>query len=333
MAAPRASWKGFLTIAEVTLPVALYAAASSSERIALHTVNRTTGSRVHRQYVDLETGEPVEPDDQVKGYEVAKDQYVMLDPEEIAAATPASDKKLTVSAFVDVEEIDDIYLDRPYFLAPSDRSGDAAFQLICEGLRASGAAAIAGAVLFRRVRTLLIRAHEGGLAAATLRFDYQTRPAKEAFADVPSIKIKREMLDLAEHIIKTKQSVFDPASVSDRYEVSARRTGQGEARGAHDRGAKASEAPGGERPDDGAARKRQYRVRSRAPRNCEPRSLRRRSRARGGKRADDGARAVSRQAQFRCDARAEADDGAGAGRTQFRRPEARRAPVALRFPA
>ena len=163
--------------------------------------------------MDLETGEPVEPDDQVKGYEVAKDQYVMLDPEEIAAATPASDKKLTVSAFVDVEEIDDIYLDRPYFLAPSDRSGDAAFQLICEGLRASGAAAIAGAVLFRRVRTLLIRAHEGGLAAAALRFDYQTRPAKEAFADVPSIKIKREMLDLAEHIIKTKQSVFDPASV------------------------------------------------------------------------------------------------------------------------
>jgi DNA end-binding protein Ku len=219
MAAPRASWKGFLTIAEVTLPVALYAAASSSERIALHTINRATGSRVHRQYVDLETGEPVEPDDQVKGYEVGKDQYVMLDPEEIAAATPASDKKLTVSAFVDIEDIDDVYLDRPYFLAPSDRSGDAAFKLICEGLRASGAAAIAEAVLFRRVRTLLIRAHDRGLAASTLNFDYQVRPAKDAFSDVPSIKTKREMLDLAEHIIKTKQNVFDPASVSDRYEA------------------------------------------------------------------------------------------------------------------
>ncbi len=219
MAAPRASWKGFLTIAEVTLPVALYAAASSTERIALHTVNRTTGARVHRQYVDLQTGEPVEPGDQVKGYEVGKDQYVMLDPEEVAAATPASDKKLTVSAFVDIAEIDDVYLDRPYFLAPSDRSGDAAFKLICEGLRASGAAAIAEAVLFRRVRTLLIRAHDRGLAAATLNFDYQVRPAKEAFADVPSIKMKREMLELAEHIIKTKQGAFDPASVSDRYEA------------------------------------------------------------------------------------------------------------------
>jgi DNA end-binding protein Ku len=139
----------------------------------------------------------------------------MLDPEEIAAATPASDRKLTVSAFVDVEDIDDIYLDRPYFLAPSDRSGDAAFRLICDGLRASGAAAI----LFRGVRTLLIRAHDRGLAAATLNFDYQVRSTRDAFAEVPSIKTKREMLDLAEHIIKTKQGDFDPATVSDRYEA------------------------------------------------------------------------------------------------------------------
>jgi DNA end-binding protein Ku len=219
MAPPRASWKGFLTIAEVTVPVALYAAASSSERIALHTVNRATGNRLQRQYVDVSTGAAVEREDQVKGYEVGKDQYVMLDPEEVAAATPASDKKLTVSAFVDCGEVDDVYLDRPYFLAPSDRSGETAFQLIREGLRASAAAAIAEAVLFRRERTLLIRAYDGGLAANTLNFGYEVRAAKDAFADVPAIKIQREMLDLAEHIIKTKQGVFDPASVSDRYEA------------------------------------------------------------------------------------------------------------------
>ena len=219
MAPPRASWKGFLTIAEVTLPVALYAAVSSSERIVLHTVNRATGNRLQRQYVDASTGAAVEREDQVKGYEVSKDQYVMLDPEEIAAATPVSDKRLTVSAFVDCDEVDDVYLDRPYFLAPSDRSGETAFTLIRDGLRASAAAAIAEAVLFRRVRTLLIREHDGGLVANTLNFDYEVRAAKEAFADVPAIKIKREMLDLAEHIIKTKQGVFDPSSVSDRYEA------------------------------------------------------------------------------------------------------------------
>ncbi len=219
MAAPRANWKGYLTIAEVTLPVSLYAAASASDRIALHTVNRMTGSRVQRQYFDVETGEPVGPDDQVKGYEVGKDQFVILDEEEIAAATPTSDKKLTVSAFVAVDEIDDIYLDRPYFLAPSNRSGDAAFTLICEGLRVAGTAAVAQGVLFRRVRTLLIRPRDLGLAAATLNFNYQVRTADDAFAEVPSIKAKREMLDLAEHIIKTKQGDFDPGSVSDRYEA------------------------------------------------------------------------------------------------------------------
>ena len=219
MAPPRASWKGFLTIAEVTVPVALYAAASSSDRIVLNTVNRATGNRVQRQYVDAETGAPVEREDQVKGYEVGKDQYVMFDAEEIAAASPVSDKRLTVSAFVDCDEIDDVYLDRPYFLAPSDRSADTAFQLIREGLLSSGAAALAEAVLFRKVRTLLIRAHDRGLAASTLNFDYEVRAAKDAFADVPTIKIKREMLDLAEHIIKTKEGVFDPASVTDRYEA------------------------------------------------------------------------------------------------------------------
>jgi len=219
MAAPRASWKGFLKIAEVTCPVGLYAAVSSSERIVLHTVNRSTGSRVSRQYVDAATGAPVEADDQVKGYEVGKDEYVVLEPDEVAAAVPESDKQLTVSAFVDRGEIDDVYFDRPYFLAPSDRSGDEAFELIREGLRVSNTAAIAQAVLFRRMRTLLIRPFGSGLAATTLSFDYEVRSAKEPFADVPELKIKGEMLELAEHIIRTKQGEFDPSKFEDRYEA------------------------------------------------------------------------------------------------------------------
>jgi len=219
MAAPRASWKGFLKIAEVTCPVGLYAAVSSSERIVLHTVNRSTGSRVSRQYVDAASGEPVEGDDQVKGYEVGKDEYIVLEPEEIAAAVPENDKRLTVSAFVDRGEIDDVYFDRPYFLAPSDRSGDEAFELIREGLRVTNTAAIAQAVLFRRVRSLLIRPFGAGLAATSLHFDYEVRSAREAFADVPELKIKGEMLELAEHIIRTKQGEFDPSKFEDRYEA------------------------------------------------------------------------------------------------------------------
>ncbi len=219
MAAPRASWRGFLTIAELTCPVGLYAAVSSSERVVLHTVSRSTGHRVSRQYVDVATGEPVESEDQVKGYEVGKDEYVVLEPEEIAAAAPESDKRLTVSAFVSRDEIDDVYFDRPYFLAPSDRSADEAFELISEGLRASNTAAIAQAVLFRRVRSLMIRPLGAGLAATSLNFDYEVRSAQEAFAEVPKLEIKGEMLELAEHIIRTKQGEFDPASVQDRYEA------------------------------------------------------------------------------------------------------------------
>jgi len=127
VAQPRASWKGYLKIAELTCPIALYAGASSSDRIALHAVDRNTGHRLRRQFVDSATGEMVEPDDQVKGYEIGKDEYVVLEPDEVAAAIPHSDKTLVVSAFVDLAEIDEVYFDRPYSLAPSNRSADEAF--------------------------------------------------------------------------------------------------------------------------------------------------------------------------------------------------------------
>jgi len=192
--APRANWKGFLKIAEVICPVALYTAASTSERIAFHTVNRATGHRVHRQFVDSETGDPVEKDDQVKGYETSKGEYVVLESEEVAAAVPESDKALSISAFIACRDIDDVYFDRPYYLAPSDKTAEETFALIREGMRNKQVAAIARAVLFRRVRTLLIRAYDSGLIATTLNFDYEVRSAKKAFSDVPKIEIKGEML-------------------------------------------------------------------------------------------------------------------------------------------
>ncbi len=219
MAPPRASWKGYLKIAEVTCPVALTAAASSGERIALHLVNRKTGHRVHRQFVDAVTGKPVEPEDQVKGYEVERDEYVVLEPEEILAAVPESDKTLTVSAFIAMSDVDDVYFDRPYYLGPSDRSAEEAFALIREGLLAADVAAVAQTVLFRRVRTVLIRALGPELAATTLNYDYEVRAAEDAFADVPALRIKGEMLELAEHIINTKRGAFDPTAFHDRYEA------------------------------------------------------------------------------------------------------------------
>jgi len=214
----RASWKGFLKVAEVAVPVALYPAASTTERIALHTINRPTRNRVRREFVDAETGETVERDDQVKGYEVAKDEYVSIEPDEIAAIIPHGDKTLSVSAFIDLAGVDDLYFDKPYCLGPSDRSADETFALMREGMRAAKVAAVAQAVLFRRARTVLIRPLGEGLAASTLNYDYEVRPAAEAFSGISATAITGEMLDLAVHIIKTKQGEFDPREFHDRYE-------------------------------------------------------------------------------------------------------------------
>jgi DNA end-binding protein Ku len=216
--APRANWKGYLKVGEVVCPVALYTAASGSERIAFHIVNRKTGNRVRRQFVDEETGKPVEAADQVKGYERGPDDYLMLEPDEIAAALPDSDKTLSVQAFIPCAEIDDVYFDRPYYLGPGSPAARESYVLLREGLRAREVVAIAQTVLFRRVRTVLVRAYGAGLMAATLNFDYEVRSAAEAFQDIADAKIDREMLDLAEHIIATKRGSFDPKSFHDRYE-------------------------------------------------------------------------------------------------------------------
>lgn len=217
--APRANWKGFLKVAELTCPVALYTAASTSDRITFHTLNRATGNRVRRQFIDQETDEPVEPEEQVKGYEVGQGEYIVLEPDEIATAVPESDKTLSVESFLPVSEIDDVYFDRPYYLTPSEPIAEMAFAVVREGMQAKNVAALARAVLFRRVRTLLIRPHNSGLVATTLNFDYEVRSAKEAFDEIPDRKIKGEMLDLAKHIIKTKRGSFDPAAFEDHYET------------------------------------------------------------------------------------------------------------------
>jgi DNA end-binding protein Ku len=216
--APRANWKGFLKLAEIVCPVSLFTAASTSERVTFHILNRKTGHRVHREFVDAETGDRVDSKDQVKGYETGDGDYIALEPREIAAAAPEADKTLCVQAFIPCDGVDDLYFDRPYYLAPSDAAGSEAFVALREAMRAAKLAAIARAVLFRRMRSVLIRADEIGLLATTLKFDYEVRSAEDAFSEVPATPIAGEMLDLALHIIRTKAGRFDPKAFDDRYE-------------------------------------------------------------------------------------------------------------------
>jgi DNA end-binding protein Ku len=156
----------------------------------------------------------VEREDQVKGYEIENGDFVVLETEEIAAAVPESDKTLKIEAFVPCDEIDDVYFDKPYYLAP-DRMGADAFRLLRDGMRQAKVAALARTVL----RTVLIRPHGKGLIGTTLNFDYEVRSAKEAFEDIPAMKIEGEMLDLAKHIINTKKGSFDAKSFDDRYDA------------------------------------------------------------------------------------------------------------------
>ncbi len=217
--ATRALWKGHLSVGELNCAVALYAAATTSDRVSFHIVNRKTGNRVRREYVDEETGKPVDRDDQVKGYETSKGNYILLEPDEIAAAVPESDKTLAVESFVPCDDIDTVYFDKPYFVAPADDAAEEAFAVMREGMRKKQVVALARAVLFRRVRTLLIRPRGCGLLANTLNFDYEVRAADDAFDAVPEMKIKGEMLDLAKHIIDTKSGTFDPSAFDDRYDA------------------------------------------------------------------------------------------------------------------
>lgn len=217
--APRANWKGRIRLGEISIGVALYTAATTSDRVALHMVNRRTGNRLKNEMIDSETGKPVEKDDEVMGYEVDSGDYVLLEQEEIASAVPASDKALPIEAFIPCTDIDTLYFDRPYYLGPSDAASVEAYALLREGMEREGVAALARTVLFRRLRTVMIRPHGAGLIANTLNFDYEVRSAERAFSDIPDLKIEGEMLELAEHIIKTKLGDFDPSAFDDRYEA------------------------------------------------------------------------------------------------------------------
>jgi DNA end-binding protein Ku len=218
MAGQRAQWKGFIKFGEVSAGVALHTAASTSDRITFNTINKATGNQVNRVFIDSETEVLVEKEMQTKGFEIENGQYIIIDPDEVAATIPESNKTLEIEAFIPCSDVDDVYFDKPYYLTP-DKMGSDAFAALRDGMRKTKVAAIARTVLFRRMRTVLIRPHGKGLIATTLKYDYEVRSSKKAFEEMPKIKIEGEMLDLAKHIISTKKGDFDPATFDDRYEA------------------------------------------------------------------------------------------------------------------
>jgi DNA end-binding protein Ku len=215
---PRSSWKGYLKLSLVSCAVALYNASSSSERVSFNTLNRKTGNRLKQNMVDSVSGEPVDTADRVKGYQVAKGQYVMVEDTDLEALKIESTRMIEIETFVPQAEVDQIYLDSPYYLAPDDKVAEEAFAVIRDAMSRKKVVGIGRVVLNRRERMLMLEPRHNGMLATTLRYPYEVRQDAEYFADIGEVKLPAEMLDIAQEIIGRKSGHFEPDKFTDRYE-------------------------------------------------------------------------------------------------------------------
>ena len=216
--APRSNWKGYLKLSLVSCPVALFPATTTSERVTFRTLNRESGNRVRRQFVDEQSGEPVETPDQVKGYEIAKGEYIQIEDDEIKAVQLESNHTIEIERFVPKADIDDLYVDTPYFLTPTDRVGEEAFAVIRDALRSEKMVGLARVVLFRRERILMLQPRDKGIVATSLHYANEVNAAANYFDEIPDLTIPKQMLDLAKHIIEQMTGKFEPEQFQDRYE-------------------------------------------------------------------------------------------------------------------
>ena len=216
--APRPSWKGYLKLSLVSCPVALYPSASSSEKISFHMLNGETGNRLKQQYIDSETGDVVERDERVKGYEVSKGDYVIVSDDELSDVKIESSHTIDIEKFVPKVEIDALYFDNNYYITPDDKVGEEAFAVIREAMSRRAMVGIARVVLFGKERMLMLEPRSKGLVGTTLRYAYEVRAEGAYFDEIPKVDISKELLDLASHIIDTKAGAFQPEAFQDRYQ-------------------------------------------------------------------------------------------------------------------
>jgi DNA end-binding protein Ku len=217
--APRANWKGFLRLSLVTCPVALYPATSESEKISFNQLNRKTGHRIKYAKVDADTGEEVENEDIVKGYKVDTDTYIEVSKEELENVALESTRTIEIDEFVDRSEIDPRYLIRPYYLRPDGKVGHDAFAVIRETIREMDKVAIGRVVLTNREHIIALEPLDKGLMGTLLRYPYEVRPAEEYFDEIQDVKVTKDMLDLAKHIVNQKSGRFEPDRFEDQYET------------------------------------------------------------------------------------------------------------------
>lgn len=215
--APRSSWKGHLKLSLVSCPVRLFNATSRSEKVAFHLLQKDTHNRIQMKPHDPELG-PVERADLVKGYEYEKDQYVVFSDEDFEKIQIDSSKAIVIEKFVDAKEVDPIYLDAPYYLAPDGAVAEETFRVIQHAMRDKDKVALSRIVLANRERLIALTCRDRGFLMMTLRTADEVRDSKDYFTDIKDEEPEAEMLDLAEKLIEQKSGKFDPSEFKDRYQ-------------------------------------------------------------------------------------------------------------------
>jgi DNA end-binding protein Ku len=217
--APCANWKGFLRLSLVTCPVALYPATSESEKISFNQLNRKTGHRIKYAKVDADTGEEVANEDIVKGYKVDTDTFIEVTKEELENVALESTRTIEIDEFVDRSDIDPRYLIRPYYLRPDGKVGHDAFAVIRETIREMAKVAIGRVVRTNREHIIALEPLDKGLMGTLLRYPYEVRDPQEYFDEIQDVKVTKDMLDLATHIVNQKSGRFEPDKFEDQYET------------------------------------------------------------------------------------------------------------------
>jgi len=220
--AARPSWQGHLKLSLVTCPVALYNAISPRGDVHFNMINPETGNRIRMITVDAGTEEPVERKSLVKGFEIAKGEYVIVTQDEIDAVKLESTKTIDIETFVPSDDIDRLYWDNPYYLVPDGKMAAEPFVVIREAMVRSGQIALGRIVMSSRERLIAIEPRDKGLVATILRSRDEVRATKDFFSDIPDARPDPEMIAIAEKIISQKEADFDPSEFTDRYEDALR---------------------------------------------------------------------------------------------------------------
>ena len=220
--ATRPTWQGHLRLSLVSCPVALYSAIERGGDVHFNMLHKDTHNRIRMIPTDPETG-PVDRADIVKGFEVEKGRYVVVTQDEIEGVRLESTRTIDIERFVPADEIDRLYWDEPYFLAPDGKVAIEAYTVIREAMRKAGRIALGPVVMHTRERLLAIEPRDNGLLAYTLRNEDEVRKPASIFDDVPDRKADPRMVDIAAKIIEQQEGPFDPEQFTDRYEDALRK--------------------------------------------------------------------------------------------------------------